>query len=148
MSATRNTEAVAHQTGEFSAHVPRAEPMTTHGHQPGRKSGPNDNVEEYHAHTLPAGTAPPEHTFQYQTQGAIPGQEAGELTSAADTLGGATSADVNTGYGHPGQGQTSSEKHHGGQHHATKAKEGLTGTGVSGLPATNNPVHGQHLDRP
>ncbi|KAI0746956.1 hypothetical protein C8Q80DRAFT_809936 [Daedaleopsis nitida] len=37
--------------------------------------------------------------------------------SAADTLTGATSADVHAGYGHPGQGMSSAEMHHDGQAH-------------------------------
>lgn len=52
-------------------------------------------------------------------------------TSATDTLGGATSADVHTGYGHPGQGQTSSELRHDGEHHRKRQGGGLEGIGVS-----------------
>lgn len=43
----------------FHASRPRDEPLTTHGHQPGKQVG-NDAVPEFHAQTLPAGTAPPE----------------------------------------------------------------------------------------
>lgn len=41
---------------------------------------------------------------------------------ASDTLTGATSGDVHTGLGHPGQGQTSSELHH-----EKKGGQGLAG---------------------
>jgi hypothetical protein len=41
---------------------------------------------------------------------------------ASDTLQGATSADVHTGLGHPGQGQTSSELHDG-----SRRGQGLAG---------------------
>jgi hypothetical protein len=44
---------------------------------------------------------------------------------ASDTLQGATSADVHTGLGHPGQGQTSSELHDGSR----------VGQGLAGLAA-------------
>lgn len=53
-------------------------------------------------------------------------------TGAADTLGGATSADVHQGLGHPGQGQTSTEVRHDGKHTATKERSGLEGAGASG----------------
>lgn len=46
--------------------------------------------------------------------------------SASDTLNGATSQDVHSGYGHPGQGQTSAQIHHDGVHsHRKRAEEGL-----------------------
>lgn len=43
-----------------------------------------------------------------------------DRTKASDTLTGATSSDVHAGLGHPGQGQTSSELHHDGEHHRKK----------------------------
>lgn len=112
--------------GEFHASKPRAEPMTTHGHQPGQLTSEADQAPEFHAKVLPAGSAPPEHTFEPNSTGETPGQaldnpalnaaskakdvEAGQgSTAASDTLQGATSGDVHTGLGHPGQGQSSKE---------------------------------------
>lgn len=51
-------------------------------------------------------------------------------TSAADTLMGATSADVNTGFGKPLQGQTGIELAHDGQHGRKKQPAGLAGVGA------------------
>ncbi|KAI9797351.1 MAG: hypothetical protein M1833_005531 [Piccolia ochrophora] len=146
MSASKNSDAVAGQGGEFSSRVPRDEPETTKGHKPGVVTGP----PEYHAETLPAGTAPSNRTFEANTTSAVPGQadnpdasvnsEEPETThtSAADTLGGSTSADVHTGFGHPGQGMSSSEEHHDGKAHREKARGGLAGVGASG--ASNSSV--------
>ena len=44
--------------------------------------------------------------------------------SAADTLPGATSADVHRGYAHPGSGQVAADKKQG-------ERSGLAGTGAS-----------------
>ncbi|KAG9547612.1 hypothetical protein KCU97_g20679, partial [Aureobasidium melanogenum] len=44
-----------------------------------------------------------------------------------DTIGGATSQQVHTGLGHPGQGQTSAELHHDGQSHRKNPGTGLDG---------------------
>ena len=52
-------------------------------------------------------------------------------TTASSTLGGATSGDVHTGLGHPGQGQTSTELRHDGKHTSTKTGGGLAGVGAS-----------------
>lgn len=86
----------------------------------------------FHAETLPAGTAPADRTFKPNNISETPGQDGGKHTSAADTIVGATSSDVHTGLGHPGQGQTSSELHHTGTRSA-----GLEGTGASGVKAAN-----------
>lgn len=45
---------------------------------------------------------------------------------------GATSADVHTGLGHPGQGQTSNELQHGGPNTAKRQPAGLEGVGGRG----------------
>ena len=58
-------------------------------------------------------------------------------TAASDTLGGATSGDVHKGMGHPGQGMTSSELRHDGQHTGAKGKHGLVGVGSSEAPSSN-----------
>ena len=52
-------------------------------------------------------------------------------TTASSTLTGATSGDVHTGLGHPGQGQTSNELRHDGQHTNKKQGGGLAGVGAS-----------------
>lgn len=54
-----------------------------------------------------------------------------------DTIGGATSADVHKGYGHPGQGQTSTELRHDGQHGRKKEPLGLQRIADDPVPATN-----------
>jgi hypothetical protein len=78
----------------------------------------NDAKPEFHAETLPAGTAPPESTFQPNPD--VNNQKM--FHQASDTLQGATSGDVHTGLGHPGQGQSSSELHDG-----SKGGQGLAG---------------------
>ncbi|KAK5166656.1 uncharacterized protein LTR77_008200 [Saxophila tyrrhenica] len=127
MSATRNSDAVANSgpggsSGEFSSKIERDEPMTTHGHQPGKLVG-NDNVPEFEAETLPAGSAPASRTFQPNNASEIPPQANMSDRSdpesvqahASDTIPGATSGSVNTGLGKPMQGQTSNEMRHDGE---------------------------------
>ena len=74
-------------------------------HQVGRPTG-NETVPESHIQTMPAGTAPAESTFQPNTgAGSVPGQadnpyvDPEGMTSASDTLGGATSKDMHQGLG-------------------------------------------------
>ena len=52
------------------------------------------------------------------------------MTSAESTLGGATSGDVHTGLGHPGQGQTSRELRH------ERNNPGGHGGGLAGVGAS------------
>jgi hypothetical protein len=112
-------------------------------HKPGVKASPKDQVEEFKAKTLPPGSAPPDRTFRPNTQAEVPSQANNDATidnddaeetytSAADTLGGATSADVNKGAGRPMQGETSTEIHHDGQHKRKKEREGLAGVARDG----------------
>ncbi|KAF8848755.1 hypothetical protein BDZ45DRAFT_635311 [Acephala macrosclerotiorum] len=127
---SENPNAVSSQ-GEFHSRVPPSEPLTTKGHAPGTKVG-NDAAPEFHAETLPAGTAPSSRTFQPQTQNEIPGQAMNPnisketWTDAQSTINGATSADVHIGYGHPGSGQTSNELRGDGR----KEKNGLVRVGA------------------
>ncbi len=114
-------------------YLPKTKPtLTLSQHAPGVKVG-NDLAPEFAAQTLPAGTAPTERTFKPNPVSETPGQGnnpniAKETwTSASDTIGGATSADVHTGLGHPGSGQTSSELRSGNSERA-----GLEGRGVAG----------------
>ena len=70
-----------------------------------------DTVPEFSAQTLPAGSAPASSTYEPNPD--LDNQKM--YQKASSTLGGATSADVHTGLGHPGQGQTSKELRHDGQ---------------------------------
>ncbi|KAH9924199.1 uncharacterized protein B0H18DRAFT_878149 [Fomitopsis serialis] len=59
--------------------------------------------------------------------------------TAADTLTGATSKDVNTHLGHPGSGQTSAELHHDGQPGRTRAPRGADQFGSRAIPREDAP---------
>lgn len=111
----------------------------------------NDAAPAFSAQTLPPGTAPADRTFAPNTQTEVPSQasypadadEDAPFTSASDTLGGATSADVHTGLGKPLQGQSSTEVRHEGQHHRKNPGgygAGLVGAGASGAPSGNQPA--------
>ncbi|KAI9672247.1 MAG: hypothetical protein M1831_002061 [Alyxoria varia] len=143
MSASINEDAaksVANQPGQVGSHVPRDGPFETKGHQPGRPTG-NEAVPEHQVETHPPGTAPANKTFTPQPND-VPGQAnnpaaggdegEGVGTSASATLGGATSADVHTGLGHPGGGMTSNEIKHDGSKHREKQGGGLQGTPGAG----------------
>ncbi|KAF2033948.1 hypothetical protein EK21DRAFT_85757 [Setomelanomma holmii] len=73
-------------------------------HQPG-KLVDNDAIPTFEAEVLPAGSAPASNTFQPNPD--LNNQKL--YQDASTTITGATSGDVNTGLGHPGQGQTSRE---------------------------------------
>jgi len=145
MSATRtenSTNAVANQEGQIGSHVPRSEPLTTHGHKPGVIASKADAAPEFRAQTLPAGTAPPSSTFTPNPDTIDP---TATTTSASDTLQGDTSADVHTGLGHPGQGQTSTELHHAGTSGGSKNRSGLEGIGATGDNAkADDPAFSTH----
>lgn len=112
-----------------------------------------DHKPEFHAQTLPAGSAPADKTFKPNPVDEVPAQGMTESqdddyddvpsTSAADTLGGATSADVHTGLGHPGQGMTSKERHHDGSQTRSRQGQGLVGVGASGAPSSMKPINAQ-----
>ena len=113
-------------------------------------TGGNDDAPEFSAKTLPPGTAPKESTFQPNPTSEIPGQafndnvdrshgKEGVRTDPLSTLPGATSADVHTGLGHPGQGQTSTELRHEGKHTSKKAPSGFEGVGASGGSGLQGP---------
>ncbi|KAF1952208.1 hypothetical protein CC80DRAFT_422899 [Byssothecium circinans] len=115
MSASKNPDANINQEGEFRSRVPGSEPLMTGGHQPGRKVSPADHAPEFHAETLPAGTAPSSSTYTPNPD--LNNQKL--YQSASSTLTGADSKDVHTGLGHPGSGQTSQELHDGSKGRAT-----------------------------
>lgn len=79
----------------------------TSQHQPGKLVG-NDAAPEFHAEVLPAGSAPASKTYQPNPD--LNNQKM--YQDASSTITGATSGDVHTGLGHPGQGQTSKELRH------------------------------------
>lgn len=118
----------------------------------------NDAKPEFQAQTLPAGTAPADRTFQFVTstpssfllQARLtlhrpnPDGEAPPVAkyqseadpqsgsaAAQDTLIGATSADVHSGLGHPGAGQSSKELRHDGQGGGKNPGVGLEGVGAT-----------------
>lgn len=104
----------------------------------------NDAAPEFSAKVLPAGSAPADRTFKPNPVNEIPGQadnaDSSETTSASDTLGGATSADVHTGLGHPGSGMGSAEERHDGKTKRARDNQGLQGKaeGGSGLTGDAN----------
>ncbi|KAK4690479.1 hypothetical protein P7C71_g6319, partial [Lecanoromycetidae sp. Uapishka_2] len=106
MSASRNADASSGQPGQIGSHIERDEPMTTSGHKPGVLVG-NDAAPEFHAQTLPPGSAPKDRTFAPNPVNETPGQalnndndrmhgKESTKTTASSTLGGATSGDVHT----------------------------------------------------
>ncbi|RXG44157.1 hypothetical protein VDGE_02619 [Verticillium dahliae] len=136
MSVNSNPASVAGPNqGEFHPRVPGSEPLTTKGHAPGTLVG-NDAKPEFHAETHPVGTAPSKDAYQPDPSSeVIPGQ----APKASDTLGGATSADVHAGLGHPGAGMTSQELHGG--------KRKSDGSGLEGVGASStDPIRQQRAD--
>ncbi|EME47655.1 hypothetical protein DOTSEDRAFT_21419 [Dothistroma septosporum NZE10] len=110
------------------------EPATNNKHQPGKLVG-NDQVPEFSAQTLPAGTAPSSRTFQPNPSDEAPPVPGSGTTAAQDTISGSTSADVHTGLGKPISGQTSQELHDG-----SKQREG----GTEGLKTTSQSTINPH----
>ncbi|KAH8728229.1 hypothetical protein GQ44DRAFT_610181 [Phaeosphaeriaceae sp. PMI808] len=102
---SQNPDSVVNQ-GEFAGHIAPSKPLQKSGHQPGRLVG-NDAIPTFEAEVLPAGTAPISKTYQPNPD--LNNQKL--YQDASTTIIGATSTDVHTGLGHPGQGQTSSELH-------------------------------------
>lgn len=119
--------------------------------QPGLMVSPKDHAPTFHAQTLEPGSAPKKNTFQPQPAGEVPGQadnedmETDTRTSASATLGGATSANVDKGFGRPVQGQSSDELRHGGQHGGKKQGLGLAGQQTT--PSTNDPANPREDER-
>jgi len=106
----------------------------------GVQASPNDRVPEYHAETLPAGTAPKSRTFQPNPS---PEDSGIPVPNPDRSFPGATSADVHTGLGHPGQGETSTELRHDGSHGRKKQGSGLAGlaSGVGNQLPSEDPKH-------
>ncbi|KAF3011405.1 hypothetical protein E8E15_003041 [Penicillium rubens] len=125
--------------GAFKPSAPGTGPITNKGHQIGRKVNEADQRPEYHAQTFPRGSAPASNSYTPNNGSEVPPnpyvsarQGNGAIyTSAADTLVGDTSGDVNRGLGKPIQGQTNTEHRHDGQHSRKGQKSGLEGVGAS-----------------
>lgn len=142
MSTLNNVDSVANEKqGSFKPSVAPDGPQTTKGHKPGVKVNEADQRPEYHMEAFPPGSAPASssHTSNVNEVGSQAnnpnvlrshGKES-TYTPAADTLQGSTSADVNTGFGKPLQGQTGVELAHDGQHGRKKQSSGLEGVGAS-----------------
>lgn len=96
----------------------------------GRKVG-NEGVPEFHAQTLPAGTAPREQTFEPKNDLNVAAADAANdrLTDPLQWAG-STSGDLHKGIGKPMQGMTSTELRHDGQHGRKHEKLGLTRYGM------------------
>jgi hypothetical protein len=119
-------------------------------HQVGQRTSPNDEIPQFNAKTLPPGSAPSNATYRPNATTEVPGQALNEAiediqsnekvrTTALSTFPGSTSADVHTGLGHPGQGQTSTELRHEGQHRRSKATSGPEGAGATGGSGLRGP---------
>ncbi|KAJ6031629.1 hypothetical protein N7540_002361 [Penicillium herquei] len=137
MSTLSNVDSVANaKQGSFKPSVPRQGPITDKGHKPGIKVNEADQRPEHHLQTFPPGTAPASNSYSPNvndvgSQANNPDVQYGQRTSAADTLTGATSQDVHTGFGKPLQGQTGTELAHDGEHGRKKQSTGLEGIGAS-----------------
>ncbi|KAJ5704288.1 hypothetical protein N7493_011426 [Penicillium malachiteum] len=137
MSTLSNVDSVANANqGSFKPSVPREGPITDKGHKPGVKANEADQRPEHHLRTFPPGTAPASNSYSPNvndvgSQANNPDVQYGQGTSAADTLMGATSQDVHTGFGKPLQGQTGTELAHDGEHGRKKQSAGLEGLGAS-----------------
>ena len=111
-------------------------------HQPGRITSEADKHEEFHAETLPAGSAPASKTFKPNNISEVPpmkdysadAEPETSENSAQATMPGATSGDVHQGLGRPVQGQSSSELRHDAK---AGSSGGLEGVGASGVKSAN-----------
>lgn len=114
-------------------------------HQLGTKPSPYDHAPEFHAQTLPPGTAPAGSSFTPNAVNETPGQalnpdvlrshgKESTYVPPSDTLQGATSQDVHTGLGKPMQGQTQTEVYHDGEHGRKRQTYGYEGVGATGHP--------------
>ncbi|KAF8241972.1 hypothetical protein K440DRAFT_607998 [Wilcoxina mikolae CBS 423.85] len=120
VNTAANPDSVSNQ-GPFHASKPRDHPMTTKGHKPGLKTSPADSIPTFQAQTLPPGTAPKDRSFTPNNIENIIGDSI--YPTGTEGIPGSTSADVHTGYGHPGQGMTSREIRHDGQQQGKGGKK-------------------------
>ncbi|KAJ5510465.1 hypothetical protein PEXP_041930 [Penicillium expansum] len=142
-NSSKANNAANFKQGAFNPSAPRGDPITDKGHQLGRKINEADQHPEYHAQPFPSGAAPASNSYLPDPVSSIPGQannfnvsagqedEVATYTSAANTLLGATSGDVNRGFGTPMQGQTINEIRHNGAHGRKKQAASLEGASSS-----------------
>ncbi|KAM5469795.1 hypothetical protein MauCBS54593_004349 [Microsporum audouinii] len=123
---------VRHPAGEFKPSRPHDQHLDGPKHKPGVKASPADYAPEFHAQSVPVGSAPPEHTYQPHPSEEYAGDEEGGVP-ASSTLTGASSADVDRGMGKPMQGETRTELKHEGEHHRKNRGSGLEGVGANPL---------------
>ena len=109
----------------------------------------NEALPKFTAKTLPPGSAPSDRTFKPNYANTIPPTSKAAdnnkdpdatTTSASDTLVGATSRDVYTGFGKPVQGQSSAELEHNGYPHRKRPETGLVGVAGRKDYPTDDPV--------
>ncbi|KAH8699191.1 hypothetical protein BGW36DRAFT_358696 [Talaromyces proteolyticus] len=142
--ASRNTQTVdAAGHGAFHPNPPRETPKTEKWHKPGAKVSAHDQAPEFHAQTLPPGTAPASSSYLPNPINETPSQANNDstlrghgkesvYTNPLDSYPGATSADVDKGFGKPMDGQTSNELRHNGEHHRKHHGSGYEGVGGTG----------------
>lgn len=121
-------------------------------HKPGVLASESDKAPEFHAQTLPPGTAPAGSSFQPNPTSEVPGQANNDAvlrghgkesayTKPLDAYPGATSKDVDNSFGKPGTvGQTSHEQRHACADHHRKHH----GSGLEGVGANAGPKHSEH----
>ncbi|KGO74595.1 hypothetical protein PITC_002400 [Penicillium italicum] len=142
-TSSKANNAANFKQGAYNPSAPRGDPMTSKGLQLGRKVNEADQHSEYHAQPYPSGAAPASKSYVPNPVSSIPGQannpnvsagqenEVATYTPGENTLLGATSGDVNRGFGTPMQGQTHNEARHNGAHGRKKQTAGLEGVGSS-----------------
>ncbi|KAI6756063.1 hypothetical protein HG530_011799 [Fusarium avenaceum] len=143
-----------HGQGPFHARVLPTQPRVHKWHKPGNERG-NAAIPEFHAQTLPPGTAPQENTFRPHPIGANmtgPVDEEGNPESPALTMPGSTSKDIYNAtdfqHGRPLIGQENREIR--GVHPRKRKKErsGLEGVGASTSDSVFSKVRDQVADKP
>jgi len=124
----------------FNPHIPDPRPLPDPKHKPGVLASPKDRAPEFHAKTLPPGSAPKDRTFLPNPINEIPTTNVdygddydpdAPRARAADTLGPTTDRDLDKGLGHPIHGMTSVELRHDGQHGRKRQELGLVGVGAT-----------------
>ncbi|KAM0342532.1 hypothetical protein ACHAPU_009506 [Fusarium lateritium] len=146
--ATKNPDSIANQ-GEFHARAPAPEHhLGNKWHKPGNEQG-NDAIPEFHAKTLPPGSAPRENTFYPDASTETNPQDYG---SEALDMPGSTSKDIHNSidslHGKPLQGQENREMR--GVHPRKRKKErsGLEGVGASTSESVFDKVRDEVADKP
>ncbi|EED22373.1 conserved hypothetical protein [Talaromyces stipitatus ATCC 10500] len=145
--STRNNQTVdatGHQP--FHPNHPREDFTAEKWHKPGVLASETDKADEFHAQTLPPGTAPAGSSYQPNPINEVPGQANNDdvlrahgkertYTNPLTTYPGATSKDVDNSFGKPAMSQTSNEQRHAGaEHHRKHHGAGLEGVGANAEP--------------